>query len=126
MKNSTQRNLVLDIVNNSCNHPTADMVYNSAKETLPNISLATVYRNLNLLAELGSIKKIAVYNGQDRFDKTLTPHHHFVCDKCGNTYDITLSNKADLVSIIEKETGHQIITNNLVFKGICKYCKEEN
>ncbi len=125
MKNSNQRNLILDIVNNSHNHPTADIVYAIAKDSMPNISLGTVYRNLNLLVELGQIKKIAIYNGQDRFDKTITHHHHLVCIKCGRTFDILLEDKDELCNVIEKSTGHTIITNDLVFKGICKDCKKE-
>ena len=58
MRNSIQRNLVYDIIQVSCDHPTADMVYLRAKQTMPKISLGTVYRNLNELVELGKILRI--------------------------------------------------------------------
>ena len=58
-------------------HPTADMVYLHVKETFPNISLGTVYRNLNLLADMGEIIKIPTPDGADRFDGCTKPHYHF-------------------------------------------------
>ena len=88
MRNSIQRNLVYDIIQVSCDHPTADMVYLRAKQTMPKISLGTVYRNLNELVELGKILRINVPGDSDRFDKMLVKHSHFFCEKCKSILDI--------------------------------------
>ena len=119
MKYSKQRNTILNIVKNNCNHPDAYTIYCLARKELPNISLGTVYRNLNLLAELGEIKKITVPNGNDRFDKTVINHSHFHCIKCSNVFDIDI--KLDN-SIIEKNNMCKIMTHDIVASGICKNC----
>ena len=89
MRYSIQRQLILDYVLNSCEHPTAEMIYRDLKKEIPNLSLGTVYRNLNLLVERNLIKKIVVPNNVDRFDKTLIDHDHMNCIKCGRMLDIS-------------------------------------
>lgn len=122
MKNSKQRNIILKIVKDNCNHPDAYTIYELARKELPNISLGTVYRNLNLLSELGSIKKITVPNGNDRFDKTIINHSHFHCIECSKVFDIevNLDNKS-----IEKSNKCRIVTEDIVLRGICEKCLEE-
>ena len=68
MNYSRQRNLILDIVKNTTSHPTAEWVYQEAKKELPSIGIATVYRNLNTLVELGEVRRLSSGDGQDRFD----------------------------------------------------------
>lgn len=123
MKYSKQRDLILQVVKSSCDHPSADRVYDRVKQELPNISLGTVYRNLNLLVETGDIKKIVMPNASDRFDKTLVDHYHLSCIKCHEVYDIDNQNMKDLNQLVEKETGHQVLSHDVVFIGICKNCK---
>ena len=60
MNHSKQRDIILEVVSNSCEHPSADMVYQEVKKQIPNISLGTVYRNLNLLVELKKIRKCLI------------------------------------------------------------------
>lgn len=127
MRYSKQRDEILNIVLNSNEHPTARMVYEKARYIIPNISLGTVYRNLNVLSELGEIKKILTYDGDDRFDKTLTNHNHIHCINCGMVFDIS----PNLINIyydkINKETGFKVTECNFNIKGICQNCiKERN
>ena len=82
MRNTTQRNLILDIINNSCNHLTAEKVHEIARKSISNISLGTVYRNLNILVELQKIRKIKTFDGKDHYDKLHIKHNHFICLKC--------------------------------------------
>ena len=114
MRNSIQRNLVYDIIQVSCDHPTADMVYLRAKQTMPKISLGTVYRNLNELVELGKILRINVPGDSDRFDKMLVKHSHFFCEKCKSILDINEINLNDVVIEIE-----------ISLYGICSKCQEK-
>ena len=74
MKYSRQRESILNSLNEKLNHPTAEMVYNCVKKEQPNISLGTVYRNLNLLTDIGEVIKIPTPDGGDRFDGNVMPH----------------------------------------------------
>ncbi len=124
MRNSTQRNLVYDIIQASCDHPTADMVYLRAKEVLPKISLGTVYRNLNELVELGKVLRISVPGDSDRFDKTIFKHTHFFCEKCKSIIDIDEIKIDDVVTKIEKEKKLKVFTNQISLYGICSKCQK--
>ena len=77
LKYSRQRESIKDYLMHTNAHPTADMVYLHVKEQFPNISLGTVYRNLNLLSDMGEIIKIPTPDGADRFDGRTVPHYHF-------------------------------------------------
>lgn len=123
MKYSKQRDIILKTVENSFEHPTADMVYELVKKEIPNISLGTVYRNLNVLVENGNIKKIIMPNSSDRFDKTVFNHYHLFCNNCNKIYDIDYKYVSNINDIIEKETKHKVISHDIVFLGICKHCK---
>ena len=79
LKYSRQRESIKDYLNSTTEHPTADTVYLNVRKEFPNISLGTVYRNLNLLAEIGDAIKIPTPNGGDRFDGRTIPHYHFCC-----------------------------------------------
>ena len=77
LKYSRQREAIKDYLSSVTTHPTADTVYLNVKQEFPNISLGTVYRNLNLLAEIDDAIKISTPNGGDRFDGRTMPHYHF-------------------------------------------------
>lgn len=124
MKYSKQREAVLNAVLWSTEHPTAEMVYETVKKEIPNISLGTVYRNLNQLVEKGMIKLVVLPNEGNRFDKTLEHHDHVYCQSCKNLFDIPSSNLMQINHAIEKETGFQILSQNIIFEGICKNCHE--
>lgn len=125
MKRSYQRDIIYKVVMDSCDHPTAEVIYNRARDIISNISLGTVYRNLNALADNGYIKRIAVSNNQDRFDKTVTNHHHIRCIMCNNVNDIFSDTAIGFYDKIESETKYKIISKDLVFEGICPNCIEK-
>mgnify|MGYP002539733036 CR=1 FL=1 len=124
MKYSKQREAVLNTVLWSNEHPNAEMVYEKVRKEIPNISLGTVYRNLNKLAELGTIKKIYMPTQSDRFDKTLEHHDHMYCEKCHQLFDISMSNLNEINQIVEDNTGFQILSHDIVFQGICRNCRQ--
>ena len=117
MRNARQRSLVLNIVNNNCSHPTAYMVYQECIKEIPNISLGTVYRNLNTLVEIGLIQKLDIPNQMTRYDKVLN-HDHFVCLKCGQVYDLEKSN----ITYDEFINGNKVYTCKIRYEGICHDC----
>ena len=84
MRYSHQRERIFRAVSERCDHPTANMVYEQLKLEMPRLSLGTVYRNLNQLADAGRLKKIPLADGSCRFDKTKEAHSHIVCDECGD------------------------------------------
>ena len=124
MKYSKQRDTILEIVQNSCEHPTAQMIYREAKEDIPNISLGTVYRNLNALYENNYIKRIAIPNDKDRFDKTLEEHSHIYCIICKKVFDIPNDLLNNIDEIISHRTGYEIVSKDLVFYGLCHECRK--
>lgn len=95
IKHSKQRDSIKTCLMGRRDHPTADAVYMSIREEFPNISLGTVYRNLNLLVDLGEIQKLTCGNGPDRFDADTSPHYHFVCRHCGAVSDLKMDTFPD-------------------------------
>ena len=70
-------------------HPSADWIYRRLLPEFPDLSLATVYRNLKALKDAGKIASVGVVNGQERFDAELRPHSHYVCQQCGAVQDLS-------------------------------------
>ncbi len=122
LKYSRQRESIKEYLNGSCEHPTADMVYMSVKQEFPNISLGTVYRNLNLLADLGEAIKITTPNGGDRFDGRTAPHYHFCCTKCGSVIDLDLKELTHVNEAANENFEGVIESHTMLFYGTCKDC----
>lgn len=128
MKYSRQRAAILSYLQSRKDHPTAESVYSNVKAQFPNISLGTVYRNLNQLAEVGMIAKHSFGAlGIDRFDYNTTSHYHFVCNCCNAVIDLPLENNTFLA--IEEKASRDfdglIQEHRLYFCGICKNCLDK-
>ena len=115
-----QKRLVLDIIESSHKHPTAEEVFFEARQQMPNIALGTVYRNLNALVDEGFVRRITLAWTPDRFDKTNCDHDHLVCQKCGKPKDVVLSGIAEE---IKKNSGDDIVSYELNAYYICEACK---
>ena len=118
-----QRRIIYDIVARSREHPTAAQVYLAAREKLPSIAVGTVYRNLGLMVEAGEIRHIAMPDGADRYDGTLAPHEHILCERSGRTVDVALG---DLTSLIETCSGCKVTSYKLNIKGVCAECRDKS
>jgi len=127
LKYSRQRESIKEYLSNTCEHPTADTVYLHVKEEYPNISLGTVYRNLNLLADIGEAIKISTPNGGDRFDGRTHLHYHVVCTSCGNVYDLEINpEKMDGINKLAGEHFDGMIeSHSILFNGTCKHCLDK-
>ncbi len=125
MRYSNQREMILNVVRNSFDHPDASLVYERVKKIIHNISLGTVYRNLNVLSNEGYIRRIPIKDGNDRFDKTPYEHNHIHCKKCDKVVDIDLNIELEKIKEIERITGFKITNCNFKIDGLCKSCKEE-
>ena len=125
LKYSRQREAIKDFLMNSCEHPTADTVYMHMRETFPNISLGTVYRNLSLLSELGELQKISMKDGADRFDARMESHDHFICEECHNVLDIFLDDNDEFTAAAQQVFDGKIKNHSTIFYGLCKDCLEK-
>ena len=122
---SRQRELIRQTVRSHPSHPTADEVFAMVREVCPNISLATVYRNLNFLAEEGSIRKIPTENGPDRFDGREPEHYHLICTQCGRVIDIGAEVFREIAEGIFEENGFVMSSQRLIIYGICEDCNQK-
>ena len=122
-KYSRQREIIINCLKNRYDHPSANMVYDSVREEIPNISLGTVYRNLTKLAEDGTIQRIAINNSADRFDWNEESHYHFRCEECDSLIDLDFKpdSQDTILSTIEGEVP-QVNSYQLIFSGICCDC----
>lgn len=111
---------ILDIINHSEEHLTAEQILIRLRHTVPRVVLATVYNNLNALCEEGVIRKISVEDGPDRYDKA-TKHDHLICRKCGAISDITF---ADLTDSLSSQLGEPILSYDLKVNYICPACRK--
>ena len=119
MRKSRQRDAILDYVKLSVEHPTADMVYEAVKQSIPNISLGTVYRNLNQLVDEGFITVVETSDKKVHYEGNLNEHIHLLCKNCCNITDVFIQNQ---VPDVFKETGFLIQSQKTVYYGICKNC----
>lgn len=120
-RNTIQRALTLQAVRSLKNHATAEEIFAQIALSHPSISRATIYRNLNLLANSRHIRKIAMPFGADRFDHDPLPHHHLRCEKCGKLYDMEIDLFPDPEKIASA-TGIKITGYDIIFYGICPEC----
>ncbi len=125
-RNTTQKNIILNAVRSLKSHVTAEEVYNYIHTDSPSISKGTVYRNLNILADEGKIKKIEISSGAVYFDFTVTNHFHFKCKKCGRLFDILMVNEPNLLDYIKEDNNFSVLNYEIVFKGLCSNCKTED
>ena len=125
MKKSRQRDAILANLKNRCDHPTADMIYMDIRKEIPNISLGTVYRNLSLLADHGMIHRFSVDGKAERFDGHTDTHYHFVCQECGEIYDLDLPEMNEVNAAAQQVCNGQILRHTTNFFGVCNHCMEQ-
>ena len=116
IKRSIQRELIRDNLTHRTDHPTADMVYQSIREELPNISLGTVYRNLRFLVDQGDALSLKLGDGKEHFDGNVNPHFHFICTP---TID-------EICTTASKYYSGDIKGHSTYFYGTCPNCKTKH
>ncbi len=119
MRNSKQRELITRLIKDRCDHPTAEMIYLSAREINPTISLGTVYRNLKLLADEGKIITLETEDKRLHYDGDTSRHSHFICSKCGKIID--LFNPAPVPTELN-ELGVTVKDEKCIYYGTCLEC----
>ncbi|MDR0646801.1 MAG: transcriptional repressor [Elusimicrobiota bacterium] len=126
MRYSKQREIILNALKANPVHPTADYIYDLLKKNNPELSLGTVYRNLNLLAKIGKIKCLKGFDTKEHFDHNTFDHCHIKCSVCGIIEDIILPKAlAKHLDNLKKETDFKINGCEILLRGKCKKCKTD-
>ncbi|TWI68884.1 Fur family ferric uptake transcriptional regulator [Desulfobotulus alkaliphilus] len=123
---SPQRRLILEEVMGTKKHPTADVIYRNVKHKLPNISLGTVYRNLESLSENGYIQRIDTGTGPRRYDGDTRPHAHIRCTSCDSLEDLPEKNLLEKFLLRELKTDYYIQEVIIEIRGLCPECQQSD
>ncbi|MBQ2855096.1 MAG: transcriptional repressor [Oscillospiraceae bacterium] len=126
-KQFRKRNAILECLRMTDTHPSADMVHEMLKAGHPDISLATVYRNLSLFKAQGIIQSLGMIHGIERFDGNTEPHVHFVCNCCTAVQDLhQMDAPQRLCGEAAQHIGGQVDACQLMFFGTCRACLAKN
>ena len=119
-----QRVAILRIFLNSQDHPSVEQVYGEVRSLFPTLSLATVYKTVNLLKELGEILEIGLADGRNRYDGNKPyPHPHLICTRCNRIIDPEVSLLDQLTAEVAKTTGYRITSHQVELFGVCPACQ---
>jgi Fur family ferric uptake transcriptional regulator len=121
-----QRRIILEELRKVTSHPTADELHQMVRTKLPRINIATVYRNLEILASQGEVMKLEVAGTQRRFDGTTENHYHIRCSRCGKVDDVHIGVMESLEKSAAKSCGYRVESHSVEFTGICPDCAKGN
>jgi Fur family peroxide stress response transcriptional regulator len=122
-KATTQRIAICRFALHSRDHPTAQRIYGEVRKVHPTVSLATVYKTLQILTEHGLIQELDLPQSQARFDSYVEPHINLVCFQCGNIQDLDDDAAREIVERITAKTEFKRTGQRLDIYGICKICR---
>lgn len=117
---SVQRLAIFEYVRQSCQHPTAEVVYEALCDELGSLSLTTVYNTLKLFVDAGLISMLTIDDTFRCFDGNRNYHAHFRCNHCGCIVDMEM--KKDFISLVEGVEGYEVTDAQLYLKGLCPVC----
>jgi len=123
---TSQRKVILEELRGVDTHPTADKIYEMVRRRLPRISLGTVYRNLETLADQGLIRKYETAGSQRRYDGDPSNHYHVRCLRCERLDDVPVKPVADVEHLLRGRTDYEIVGHRLEFEGICPDCRRRH
>ena len=119
-----QRMAVLRILAASEGHPSVEQIYERVKADFPMTSLATIYKTVTLLKEMGEVLELGFSDDGNHYDGNKPyPHPHLVCTKCKKITDLQVVNLSELPQKVAQSTGYRIVSQRLDFFGICPQCQ---
>ena len=121
-RNTKQLSFILDTIKMMPRHFTADDVYEEVKKEYPGLGQATVFRNLNKMAEEGILLRIEVPGGAREYELMAPKHYHAKCMKCGNLFDIEMDYMPNLEKKVKDAHGFQFSGHDIIFTGLCSSC----
>ena len=119
---SHQRERIYEYLIQSSEHPSAETIHNDLRREFPGLSLGTVYRNLKLLEELGSVRRAASFQGTERYDAICEDHPHFLCECCGMLQDLEHVGAEVLKPVLRLQDGFVLKKLNVTVVGLCPNC----
>jgi Fur family peroxide stress response transcriptional regulator len=120
-----QRLAMLKIIARSEGHPSVEQIYELIKANFPTTSLATIYKTLSLLKDMGEVLEITFANVGSRYDGNRPyPHPHVICTRCGQILDPEFAALAEISQEVAQQTGYQITHHQLNFFGLCPKCQK--
>lgn len=125
MNYSAQKEIVLKALKDNVVHPTAEYLCDRIREAYPTLGVATVYRNLNKMAEGGVIKKIDGLEQKAHFDHNTHEHYHMMCDKCKRIFDVSSNVAPNILEKTENEMHCKVTSYDVILHGICEDCLKE-
>lgn len=125
MRLTKQREVVLRVICDSCDHLTANEVFMAATQLLPGISFATVYNSLRYLKDARLISEIQFGNGASRFDRIASRHDHAICTVCGALVDIEIEHPHGLISRAAKLSNFKPESIEFTLRGVCPECVDK-
>lgn len=123
LRMTRQRQGILEELRNTDTHPSADELFGRVRRQMPRISLGTVYRNLEILSELGEIQTIEMAGSLKRFDGVAKNHYHIRCVTCDRLIDAPLEVSQSLENAVQTQTDFHILGHKVEFTGICPDCR---
>jgi Fur family ferric uptake transcriptional regulator len=123
LRQSRQRDLVLEVVRSTMDHPTAGWIHGQARRRLPRLSLATVYRNLKQLAAEGLVREIHAGGHPARFDGNTGRHYHIRCLGCGRVNDLPMSVDARIEEAAGRAMSYRVLGHHVEVVGLCPLCQ---
>jgi Fur family transcriptional regulator, peroxide stress response regulator len=122
-KRSRQRERIYSLLCNTDTHPTANWIYDELKRDFNNLSMGTVYRNINILIDQKKVQRLEAGSSFDRFDGNVETHYHFICGECGKIDDLPLEVCSELNTLVNAKTDFLVEKHRLDFYGVCSSCK---
>jgi Fur family ferric uptake transcriptional regulator len=125
LRMTNQREIILRELRKSKSHLTADELYDIVRRIMPRISLATVYRNLEILSEAGMIGKLEISGRQKRFDYEVEGHDHIYCAICHRVDNLHLTHEGLVEDRDLAKSGYEVTSYRVEFVGICPECQKK-
>lgn len=122
LRRSRQREKIVELLRGTDQHPTAGRIYDHLKEDFPSLSLGTVYRNLAILVEQGTVRKLESGSTFDRYEINRGDHVHFVCERCGRITDLDIPELGRIEDAVRRHTGYAVTGQKVEVFGICAAC----
>jgi len=119
-----QRVAVLKVLAESQGHPSVEQIHDQIKADFPTTSLATIYKTITLLKEMGEVLELGFGDGSNRYDGNRPyPHPHLICTHCGEIRDLDVSALSGILYQLSQQEGYQVVGHRLDLYGVCPACQ---
>ena len=125
-KVTPQRLAVYEVLANTKEHPNAEMIFSSLQATYPTMSLATVYKTIDILHEIGLVQILNAGEDSFRYDADVSEHAHIRCVECGRVDDVFDLDTAKFNDQIQQNTKYRLVGQQFYFYGICADCQKSS